>query len=112
MMDWLLGVDPRAVTLMQLAASTAVSLASLIVAVIAIRFNYRSNFGPRPIVTVVRAGGAQAKASADEYAVFTCRIQNRRKYPIEAKLLWARLRTPDVPKLVSEDRRFFDDWYL
>jgi hypothetical protein len=93
MMDWLLGVDPRAVTLMQFVASTAVSVASLVVAIIAIRFNYRSNFGARPMVSVVRAGGARAKDSADEYAVFTCRIQNRRKYPIEPKLLWARLRS-------------------
>lgn len=112
MIDSLLPVDPGLVPFLQMASSAILALASLFVGVVALRFNHRNNFGAPPKVLVVSVGGARPKDAGEDYATFTCRIQNRRTYPIEAKFLWARLPSADVRRLIEEDKRIFDCWYL
>jgi hypothetical protein len=96
----------------RIVTTIAFGLSSAVVAWVAVRLNYYANFGAKPKVIVVWAGGSRRKDSDEQYATFTCRIQNRHKYAIEGRLVTARLRTAEVRKLLKDDKRLFDGWVL
>ncbi len=98
----------------QIGALTSVvfGVSGAVVAWVALRLNHYGNFGAKPRVVVMSAGGAMDKDGGEHFATFTCRVQNRHKYPIEGTVLSARLRSVDVRRLLKEDRRLFDGWVL
>jgi hypothetical protein len=66
---------------MQWIASTALTVASLIVAVVALRFSYRSNHGWAPIIYIIRQGLSHM-GNGEEKLTIQFEVWNRRKYPI------------------------------
>ena len=75
-------LDPRVVPLMQFVSSSLLTLMSIVVALVALHFGFRNNFGWEPIVLLVSNGttgtGDKELGKIDvEFEVW-----NRRKYPI------------------------------
>jgi hypothetical protein len=66
---------------LQWIAPTAPAVASVIVAVVALAFNYRQNRGWKPVILVLQCGFDQPFASI-EFEVW-----NRRKYPVVILIL-------------------------
>jgi hypothetical protein len=66
---------------MQWIASTALTVASLIVAVVALRFSYRSNHGWPPIIFITSQGLSHTDDGGDKITI-GFEVWNRRKYPI------------------------------
>jgi hypothetical protein len=80
MLDALLGLDPKLVTLMQIGVSTLLSLAGFFVGVVALIVSYRNNFGWRPVVWVHKRW--DGSDGGDRWAGAMFEIWNRRKYSI------------------------------
>lgn len=83
MWDWAVSLDAKHVALMQLTGSTLLALASLIVAVVAVGFAYRNNFGWKPLAMIF-GHGLKNDPAFEGYYVATCTVDfwNRRKYPV------------------------------
>jgi len=73
---------------MQWIASTALTLASVTIAVVAATFSYRQNYGWKPVVLVLAQGFDGPKSTEDDYiAWIDFEFWNRRKYPVVVHLV-------------------------
>lgn len=68
---------------MQWVTSTALTLTSVTIALVAVTFGYRQNFGWKPVILVLGHGASGGPSQADDYlAHIDFEVWNRRKYPI------------------------------
>lgn len=70
------------ITILQLIAYCALTLASVIVAIVSAVFGYRSNYGWHPLLIVTNHGFSGVGGSKVHNAQITFELWNRRKYPI------------------------------
>jgi hypothetical protein len=83
MIEWLLSIDPRFVTLMQFAASTLVAVTGFIVSIVTLNFGYRNNFGWSPVILITGTSMRDENVPGGElHVTIAFQIWNRRKYPI------------------------------
>jgi hypothetical protein len=86
---------------LQLIASVLTAVASVIVAIVSLRFTYRQNYGWRPIVLVTSHGLSGVGGEQNRHlAVLKFEIWNRRKYPIVVRAIYIHFRD-----LVIQDDR-------
>jgi hypothetical protein len=80
LIEWLLGIDPKIVTLLQFGSSTLLAAAGSFVGIVALTVAYRNNFGWPPIVMVVSYGMKSGSGPTEAYCKFD--VWNRRKYSV------------------------------
>jgi hypothetical protein len=96
----------------QLAASVSLTLASMIVSVVAVVFTYRNNFGWPPIVLITSIGLSNIPAEHGKYkAHVSLEIWNRRKYPIVIRNLSVGFRQIELIE-DADDRHSRSAWRL
>jgi hypothetical protein len=107
--EWLLSIDLRLVPVAQLAASTLLAVASLVVALVALHFAYRNNFGWKPLLLLKSHGGSAGSNWSEISCTFE--IWNRRKYPVvirEMQVLFGAAKIDfDTPNVEGEET----DWW-
>jgi hypothetical protein len=79
--EWLLGIDPKLITLMQIGMSTLLSAAGFFLAVVVMYFGYRNNFGWKPSVMILRRWDGSTEGD-EKHAGVEFEVWNRQKYPI------------------------------
>lgn len=83
MIEWILKIDPKLVAFYQVVSSTAVAVAGFCVALAALIFGYRNNFGWKPVVLVrQRKVFDHSERGGKVTITVKFEIWNRRKYPI------------------------------
>ena len=112
MMDWLLNLDPKVAELFKLTSSTMLTVAGLVVSVVALNFSYRNSRGWKPLLIIKSRLYTELHEPA--LSVFVdFEVWNRRKYPIiirKLRVMGGDLKFIDVMKTKDGEAKL--GWFV
>jgi hypothetical protein len=91
---------------MQWVASTALTLASVTIALVAALFAYRQNYGWKPAILIL------SKGFSDEIAYVEFEFWNRRKYPIVVHAVEIKFGTVELDHRGEKSEWGKSDWWI